>query len=101
MLAKALQRANTAVLLDTAHNFEGAVDSYSDACTLLQQVILRSPEDQDRLKLEAIVSEIQYPFLVPFIHSSVHADSLVHPTEEDVLNPNRRTQERSSPGTAF
>ncbi|KAN0108406.1 hypothetical protein V8E51_008148 [Hyaloscypha variabilis] len=54
MLSKALQKANTAVLLDNAQNFEGAMQAYSEACTLLQQVMLRSSGDEDRRKLEAI-----------------------------------------------
>lgn len=55
MLSKALQKANTAVLLDNAQNFEGAMQAYSEACALLQQVMLRSSGDDDRRKLEAIV----------------------------------------------
>ena len=56
MLSKALQKANTAVLLDNAQNFEGAMQAYSEACALLQQVMGRSSGDEDRRKLEAIVS---------------------------------------------
>lgn len=56
MLSKALQKANHAVLLDNAQNFEGAVDAYADACALLQQVMTRSSGDDDRRKLEAVVS---------------------------------------------
>lgn len=56
MLSKALQKANTAVLLDNAQNFEGAMEAYGDACHLLQQVMDRSTGDEDRRKLEAIVS---------------------------------------------
>ena len=55
MLSKALQKANHAVLLDNAQNFEGAMDAYGDACALLQQVMRRSSGDDDRRKLEAIV----------------------------------------------
>ncbi|KAE8454038.1 hypothetical protein EG329_007814 [Mollisiaceae sp. DMI_Dod_QoI] len=54
MLSKALQKANTAVLLDNAQNFEGAMQAYSEACALLQQVMLRSSTDDDKRKLEAI-----------------------------------------------
>ncbi|KAL3424376.1 MIT domain-containing protein [Phlyctema vagabunda] len=54
MLSKALQKANTAVLLDNAQNFEGAMQAYSEACALLQQVMARSSGDEDRRKLEAI-----------------------------------------------
>lgn len=59
MLSKALQKANTAVLLDNAQNFEGAMQAYSEACNLLQQVMMRSSGDEDRRKLEAIVSNFQ------------------------------------------
>ncbi|PLB47014.1 hypothetical protein P170DRAFT_363268 [Aspergillus steynii IBT 23096] len=55
MLSKALQKANTAVLLDNAANFEGAMDAYSDACQLLQLVMLRSNGGKDeKLKLQEI-----------------------------------------------
>ncbi|MCJ1285661.1 hypothetical protein MMC26_005002 [Xylographa opegraphella] len=54
MLSKALQKANHAVLLDHAANFEGAVAAYDDACDLLQQVMIRSSGEDDRRKLEAI-----------------------------------------------
>ena len=57
MLSKALQKANHAVLLDNAQNFEGAMDAYGDACALLQQVMMRSSGDDDRRKLEAIVRD--------------------------------------------
>lgn len=57
MLSKALQKANHAVLLDNAQNFEGAMDAYADACILLQQVMSRSSTDEDRRKLEAVVSK--------------------------------------------
>lgn len=56
MLSKALQKANTAVLLDNAQNFEGAIGAYSEACELLAQVMSRSSGDDDKKKLEAIVS---------------------------------------------
>jgi hypothetical protein len=55
MLSRALHQANTAVLLDNAQNFEGAIHAYADACELLQQVLLRSSVEDDRRKLDAIV----------------------------------------------
>ena len=55
MLSKALQKANTAVQLDNAQNFEGAMEAYAEACELLQQVMSRSPGEDDRRKLDAIV----------------------------------------------
>ncbi|KAF2640017.1 hypothetical protein P280DRAFT_401233 [Massarina eburnea CBS 473.64] len=54
MLSRALQKANTAVLLDNAQNFEGAVQAYGDACKLLQQVMLRSSGEEDKRKLDSI-----------------------------------------------
>ncbi|KAF2799901.1 hypothetical protein K505DRAFT_229929 [Melanomma pulvis-pyrius CBS 109.77] len=54
MLSRALQKANTAVLLDNAQNFEGAVEAYGDACKLLQQVMIRSSGEDDKRKLDAI-----------------------------------------------
>ena len=55
MLSRALQKANTAVLLDNAHNFEGAVEAYAEACRLLRQVMHGCTGNEDRKKLEAIV----------------------------------------------
>lgn len=56
MLSKALAKANTAVQLDNAQNYEGARKSYMEACELLHQVLARTTGDEDRKKLEAIVS---------------------------------------------
>lgn len=62
MLSKALQKANTAVLLDNAANFEGAMEAYSDACELLQWVMLQSNGGQEeKLKLQEIVSSQPTP----------------------------------------
>ena len=58
LLSKALEKANHAVLLDNAENFEGAIDEYTDACALLQQVMQRSSGEEDRKKLEAVVSVV-------------------------------------------
>ncbi|KAJ2900048.1 hypothetical protein MKZ38_002666 [Zalerion maritima] len=54
MLSKALQRANLAVQLDNAQNFDGARESYAEACELLQQVLQRTSGEDDKKKLEAI-----------------------------------------------
>ncbi|KAF2152474.1 hypothetical protein K461DRAFT_294135 [Myriangium duriaei CBS 260.36] len=54
MLSKALEKANTAVLLDNAQNFAAALDAYSDACGLLEQVMERTTGPEDRAKLDAI-----------------------------------------------
>ncbi|KAF4976443.1 hypothetical protein FZEAL_6881 [Fusarium zealandicum] len=54
MLSRALQKANTAVQLDNAQNFEGAREAYAEACNLLQQVLQKTSGDEDKRKLEAI-----------------------------------------------
>ncbi|RJE21151.1 hypothetical protein PHISCL_06526 [Aspergillus sclerotialis] len=55
MLSKALQKANTAVLLDNAANFEGAMDAYNEACQLLQLVMFRSNGGSgEKLRLQEI-----------------------------------------------
>jgi len=56
LLSKALAKANHAVVLDGRQNVEGAILAYVDACNLLRQVMLRSSGDDDRRKLEAVVS---------------------------------------------
>lgn len=56
MLSRALQKANTAVQLDNAQNFEGARQAYAEACELLHQVLARTSTEEDKRKLEAIVS---------------------------------------------
>jgi MIT (microtubule interacting and transport) domain len=57
MLSQALEKANTAVLLDNAQNYEGAIKAYDDACRLLHEVLLRSSGLDDKRKLQTIVSE--------------------------------------------
>ncbi|TGZ81361.1 hypothetical protein EX30DRAFT_371379 [Ascodesmis nigricans] len=54
MLASALQRANTAVTLDNAENYEGAMEAYNDACVLLAQVMARATAEEDRRRLQMI-----------------------------------------------
>lgn len=54
MLSKALEKANTAVLLDNAMNYEGALEAYQDACRLLEFVLARTSTPEDRRKLDAI-----------------------------------------------
>lgn len=69
MLSKALQKANTAVLLDNAANFEGAMDAYSEACQLLQLVMLRSSGGSgEKLKLQEIVCFFRACLLQSFDH---------------------------------
>lgn len=55
VLSRALQKANTAVLLDNAMNYDGAIEAYTDACNLLQQVMLRTEGGEETQKLQEIV----------------------------------------------
>lgn len=54
MLSRALAKANTAVLLDNSQKLDGAIEAYAEACDLLQQVMMRSSDMDDRKKLSAI-----------------------------------------------
>jgi len=56
MLGSALERAHTAVTLDNAGNYEGAMEAYQDACALLSEIMGKAGEDNDRAKLQTIVS---------------------------------------------
>lgn len=56
MLERALGKAHTAVTLDHAGNFEGAMEAYEDACELLTEVIEMPGQENDREKLYDIVS---------------------------------------------
>ena len=56
MLSRALQKANAAVKLDNLQDIAGARNAYGEACELLQQVLQRTSAQEDKRKLEAIVS---------------------------------------------
>lgn len=65
-LSRALQKANTAVQLDNHQDIAGARQAYGEACDLLQQVLQRTSDQEDKRKLEAIVS-ILPPSFIPAI----------------------------------
>lgn len=89
MLSRALQMANTAVQLDNAQNFEGARRSYVEACDLLKQVLLKTTADDDRKKLDAIVSACGASRNTGHkISSLTHKSRLCHP-EADIRRANR------------
>ncbi|PVH91349.1 hypothetical protein DM02DRAFT_664088 [Periconia macrospinosa] len=56
ILRRALTKANTAVLLDNAQNFEGALPNYGDACKLLYGVVTRSSQAEERQSLNSIIN---------------------------------------------
>jgi hypothetical protein len=77
MLSHALSRANSAVVLDNAQDLRGAIEAYADACQLLHEVMLRSSGDEDRSKLQAIVSRmLSYSLFVLILIKNPPADYL-------------------------
>jgi len=56
MLSQALKRANDAVGLDNAQDYSGAVNAYQEACECLKEVMRHSSHNEDREKLQQIVS---------------------------------------------
>lgn len=58
ILSRALQKANTAVQLDRAQNFEGAIKAYRDANQLLQEVqeLEKDSSELGKRRIDVIVS---------------------------------------------
>jgi hypothetical protein len=56
MLSKAFDEANTALQLDDAQNYSAARNAYIEACKLLQQVLAKTNDEDDKEKLKSIVS---------------------------------------------
>lgn len=56
MLSQALKRANDAVGLDNTQDYAGAVAAYQEACECLIEVMKHSSNNEDREKLQQIVS---------------------------------------------
>lgn len=114
MLSKALQKANTAVLLDNAQNFEGALEAYGDACRLLQQVTDRSSGQDDKRKLEAI--KVTYTNRIEELHqletvqpvaseektlpTRPMSDDSINLSPQDALSPISPISESAIVGTA-
>jgi hypothetical protein len=90
MLSKALQKANTAVLLDNAANFEGAMEAYTDACNLLQLVMLRSNGgDEEKHKLQ----EIRDTYMIRV--TELHRMDFPLPESDDKALPERPLSQES------
>ncbi|KAJ5791377.1 uncharacterized protein N7518_008388 [Penicillium psychrosexuale] len=90
MLSKALQKANTAVLLDNAANFEGAMEAYTDACNLLQLVMVRSNGgDEEKLKLQ----EIRDTYMLRV--TELHRMDFPLPEDDDKALPDRPLSQES------
>ncbi|EKV20630.1 hypothetical protein PDIP_14570 [Penicillium digitatum Pd1] len=90
MLSKALQKANTAVLLDNAANFEGAMEAYTDACNLLQLVMVRSNGgDEEKHKLQ----EIRDTYMLRVME--LHRMDFPLPESDDKALPDRPLSQES------
>ncbi|KAI8367644.1 uncharacterized protein BYT42DRAFT_586965 [Radiomyces spectabilis] len=59
-LETALEKANTAVLLDSAGRIDNAVTAYNEAIDLLERVMDMNDPKQDQRRLKKIV---KYPFI--------------------------------------
>jgi len=60
MLSRALKRANDAVALDNSQDYAGAMKAYEEACECLREVMKHSSNNDDRSKLESIVSPSKF-----------------------------------------
>lgn len=58
VLEATLQKVNTAVLLDNEQYFEAALQAYLEACSLLQFVMMLCSGNEEKPKLDAIVSQL-------------------------------------------
>ena len=56
LLEEALQKANDAVFFDRHQHYEDAILQYGDSCALLGQVMRTHLEEDDKWKIEAVVS---------------------------------------------
>lgn len=59
ILAKALEKANTAVRFDNAQDFQRARSAYREVCDLLHTVVLQTEGREDKEKLAVMVSLFQ------------------------------------------
>ena len=62
ILRSALQKANEAVQFDSTNNVLGAIQAYKEAITLLERVLATVEKENDRSRLQEIVSEAVYCF---------------------------------------
>lgn len=66
-LSTALAKARTAVQLDQAQCYDGARRYYAEAVTLIERVVGRVSNEEDRQKLEDIVSfSLSFFLFLPF-----------------------------------
>jgi len=64
MLSIALQKAQSAVLFDSANNVSAALSAYRQTVRLLTQVIDRAADEADRQRLRHIVSYSQFTVML-------------------------------------
>ena len=64
LLEEALHKAKDAVFFDNHQHFEDAIIKYGNSCALLGQVMRTHLDDDDKRKIEAIVSALVWVSLV-------------------------------------
>jgi hypothetical protein len=57
LLRSALQKAHVAVLADQEKNNVAAMEAYTEALLLLDQVLITVDRDEDRMRIQQIVSK--------------------------------------------
>lgn len=57
LLRSALQKAHVAVLADQEKNNAAAMEAYTEALLLLDQVLITVDRDEDRMRIQQIVSK--------------------------------------------
>lgn len=55
ILKTAIQKANSAVVLDKANDLTGAIDAYTEAVNLLDRVLSTETRENDRQRLQETV----------------------------------------------
>ena len=91
LLEEALHKANDAVFFDNHQHYEDAIIKYGDSCALLGQVMRTHLEDDDKRKIEAVVSVLVWidSFLRPLIDSEQRTTYVRRIFElQDYVTPN-------------
>jgi hypothetical protein len=58
LLRSALQKAHVAVLADQERNNMAAMEAYTEALLLLDQVLITVDRDEDKMRIQQIVSNL-------------------------------------------
>ncbi|KAI9248830.1 hypothetical protein BDA99DRAFT_226352 [Phascolomyces articulosus] len=98
-IEKALEKANTAVLFDSANNFKSACLSYKEAVTLLQDVLLADPFRNDRPRLQNICDT--YNERIRVLSKSIDPSPTITPTSPTkITDTTTKTSTKTTTTTA-